>query len=405
MARILTAGPFVNSDRVSRFLTYVVNTALEGRINDLKESSIGVAVFDRDPSYDPKADPIVRVEARRLRVKLEQYYEGEGKDDPVLIAVPKGRYAPEFIIGWSAVAPAQEPEETREPVPVETPAVAGHRESRWWMWAAAGIAMVAATALIYPRVLVSSLPHQFWSTVFTDDRPTLIVPSDSALILLQNLTQHPVSLSDYASGAYRMDLKSPSGLDEKTLFDLGSRHYTLLPHLAFAMSVARRPEALRSDVRVTFSRDLKMDDLKTSNVILLGAVQGNPWVELFEKNANFAIGFDQATKLHTIRNRSPRGSELAEYRSFPGDPQHADFAVVEMTRNLSGNGSVLVVEGTTSAGNEAAGDFILDDRRFGAFLKSISPHGVPPRFEALLQTTNIGNASPQAKVIAWRRYQ
>ena len=64
-----------------RFLQLVVCEALGGRAGDLKEYPIGVAVFDRPASFDPSIDPIVRVEARRLRAKLDNYYQGEGRGD------------------------------------------------------------------------------------------------------------------------------------------------------------------------------------------------------------------------------------------------------------------------------------------------------------------------------------
>jgi len=405
VARILAAGPFVNAERVARFLSYVVDSALDGRTADLKESSIGVAVFDRAPSYDPKSDPIVRVEARRLRGKLDQYYTGEGKEDPVFITVPKGGYAPVFMdrAGDAPAVCTPNTEELAEPVTTGPK----RRWARWLLWAACVAAMISASITITVRLRTSApLTHRFWNSLFVKDRPTLIVPSDSALVILQNLTERPVPLADYASGAYRLDLKSRSGLDEKMLFDLGSRQYTLMPHLLFAVAVARRPEALASKVKVEFARSLQMDDLRNSNVILLGAVQGNPWVELFEKNLNFAIEFDAATRLHTIRNRSPRGSELAAYRNPAEDPQHRAFAVVSLVKNLSGNGNVLIVEGTTSAGNEAAGNFVLDDNRFEHFLQSVSGRaGAIPSFEALLETSNIGNAASQIRIVAYRPYR
>lgn len=81
---------------MQRFLTFVVETCLSGknRPEELKETLIGVAVFDRDAAYDPKTDPVVRVEARRLRSKLQEYYERSGKDDSILIELPKGSYVP-----------------------------------------------------------------------------------------------------------------------------------------------------------------------------------------------------------------------------------------------------------------------------------------------------------------------
>lgn len=96
LQRILGSSTFADAERGSRFLRFVVETALEGRTGEIKESVIGVEVLGRSPSFDPKTDPIVRVEAGRLRARLNSYYEGEGKGAAVLISLPKGRYVPEF---------------------------------------------------------------------------------------------------------------------------------------------------------------------------------------------------------------------------------------------------------------------------------------------------------------------
>ena len=92
--KILASSGFVNSTRMRKFLRFVVDGTLAGRRDDLKESIIGTAVFDRASGYDPSVEPVVRVEARRLREKLQEYYEGEGLHDAVVIGLPKGGYTP-----------------------------------------------------------------------------------------------------------------------------------------------------------------------------------------------------------------------------------------------------------------------------------------------------------------------
>jgi TolB-like protein/tetratricopeptide (TPR) repeat protein len=94
LAKILSSQGFVRSERMSRFLRFAVEQKLERREDVLKEQTIGVEVFDRKPAYDAGADPIVRVEARRLRSKLKDYYEREGQNDPLQIDFPKGTYVP-----------------------------------------------------------------------------------------------------------------------------------------------------------------------------------------------------------------------------------------------------------------------------------------------------------------------
>ncbi len=126
LKKILASPGFFRAARMQRFLSFVVEGRLSGKHNseDLKESVIGMAVFDRDAAYDPKSDPVVRVEARRLRSKLAEYYAGPGKEDEVRIDLPKGSYAPAWA--WQT-----------EPAEV----VAVKRPTRLIVWLAAGLAL------------------------------------------------------------------------------------------------------------------------------------------------------------------------------------------------------------------------------------------------------------------------
>jgi TolB-like protein len=92
--RLLASSGFKNAGRMSRFLRFVVERTLTGEGERLKEYVIGIEVFDRETDYDPRVDSIVRVEAARLRTKLAEYYASEGRDDAVVLSLPKGGYSP-----------------------------------------------------------------------------------------------------------------------------------------------------------------------------------------------------------------------------------------------------------------------------------------------------------------------
>jgi TolB-like protein len=96
LERILASPGFANAGRLSRFLRFVVERTLDGEGDQLKEYRLGTEVFDRSSDYDPRLDSIVRVEARRLRSKLAEYYEGPGRVDPIAIRVDKGSYSAAF---------------------------------------------------------------------------------------------------------------------------------------------------------------------------------------------------------------------------------------------------------------------------------------------------------------------
>jgi len=133
--RILATKGFSSAGRLSKLLRYVVEKTLAGETDQLKEYAVGVEVFERDGNYDPRLDSIVRVEAGRLRSRLDQYYSGEGAGSPIRINLPRGGYSAQF--------------ERPEPIP---PAPSSQVEpvgsSRGlWIPAVALIALIAALVM------------------------------------------------------------------------------------------------------------------------------------------------------------------------------------------------------------------------------------------------------------------
>src|SRR5579872_2607530 len=96
LEKILRSRAFIQSHRIRRFLQFIVEESLLGQPHRLKEYLIGLEVFDRRDAFDPRVDSIVRVEARRLRHKLEEYYRAEGREDLIRITLRKGSYVPIF---------------------------------------------------------------------------------------------------------------------------------------------------------------------------------------------------------------------------------------------------------------------------------------------------------------------
>jgi TolB-like protein/tetratricopeptide (TPR) repeat protein len=154
---ILSSEIFVNSNRLSGFLRYVVEHTLEGNTTGLKEYLIGLDVFSRTGSYDTRADPVVRVEARQLRFKLADYYAGPGRDDEIVISLPKGGYVARFErhpVGAAAVeAPA---------APVIVEAVQAQRpqgrQSPNWLLRS-GVLVAGAAAVLYVILALRPAPE------------------------------------------------------------------------------------------------------------------------------------------------------------------------------------------------------------------------------------------------------
>src|SRR5215831_11935936 len=96
LERILSSARFARSERLRKFLRYLVEVTLSGRLEMLRELPLGVDVFERGTNFDPRIDPIVRIDARRLRARLSEYYEAEGVAAPIVIEFELGSYVPRF---------------------------------------------------------------------------------------------------------------------------------------------------------------------------------------------------------------------------------------------------------------------------------------------------------------------
>src|SRR5215469_6107618 len=107
LEKILSSPQFSQAGRLSRFLRFVVEASQTGQAESVKEYSIGVEVFDRGKDFDPRIDPIVRVQAAKLRSKLLEYYSIEGAQDPIVISIPKGTYAAVFETSPGVAKPSE----------------------------------------------------------------------------------------------------------------------------------------------------------------------------------------------------------------------------------------------------------------------------------------------------------
>ncbi len=140
--RILASGVFALSNRQKSFLNYIINAQLENRADNLKEFTLAIDVFEKDETFDPSIDSIVRVEASRLRSKLREYYDGEGQVDPVRIDVPKGHYVPVFRI----IHRDREPEGKQQEQDVDRSRSVTHGSRRKLNFTAMGLMVTALLA-------------------------------------------------------------------------------------------------------------------------------------------------------------------------------------------------------------------------------------------------------------------
>lgn len=151
LEKVLASDAFARSERARELLRYIVEQDLEGNAERLKGFSIAIDVFGKNDSFDPATDTVVRVQAGRLRDLLSQYYNSEGKDDPLRIVVPRGSYVPGYEPGAGpseATAPSDDEAAAPEPVLAPTPASApAPVRSNWKRIAVAGAMLAAAVAV------------------------------------------------------------------------------------------------------------------------------------------------------------------------------------------------------------------------------------------------------------------
>jgi YVTN family beta-propeller protein len=152
LSKILSFERFLKSERLKDFLTFVVKEHLDGNAEQLKETTIALAVFGKKPDFDPKKYAIVRTTANRLRAELENYYNTVGKEDSLLIELPKGRYIPQFTVRPKTNG-ISSPEPFAEPTPLQ-PALPARRSVQIKIW------FVAALALVLGAGFWSLRPHQ-----------------------------------------------------------------------------------------------------------------------------------------------------------------------------------------------------------------------------------------------------
>jgi hypothetical protein len=423
VSRIVVSPTFARSERLSALLTYVCDMTFKGRESEINEQKIGHAVFGRSRDYDSAIDGIVRTQASRLRQRLDRYFQQEGCNEPVRIVIPRGGYVPIFEPQPKAAVVSNH----EEPPPVISIAVnpvekqeaasasEGYSLWRWLPWALCSmLAIVVVILAVRDRHSLQALnvgispTHPLWSRIFVIDHTTLAVPADSGLVLFHNMTGKAIGLDDYLQGGYRVQptgspVPVPEAPAKAWLANLASRRYTSIVDLNAILSLAQRAHALQSDLQVRYARDTRPNDLKTGNVILLGASEANPWVGLFERNMNFVFHNNYQTNVFSVLNRSPQNGEPKQWDSAWNDPQRRVYGLVAYLPNLAGDGNALIIEGTSMSGTEGAWDFVADDSQLLPFLKRIQrPDGTLPHFELLLGTQNMNASAVQSTLLAWR---
>lgn len=424
--RVVASQAFVRSRFLSRFLLYVVAETLVGRTREISEHQIGVQVFDRPADYRSTEDNIVRTYARQLRRRLADYFAGEGKTESLCIDIPLGGYVPVFVtaLGGEPEGP-QAIDGPQSAIPLPAPnadhpiaSTVPQRMRRRWRsslliiaaLAAYSMALVRLSTLVEDRLRVKQVAAALnestaplWTALFGGPANCYVVPADAGFNLIEDLSHRPLSLAAYVNGSY---LNAPlAQIDEHSAKDLQGQHFTSFVDLQTVTALAMLPEFNAQRVILRFPRDLELDDLKSSNAIILGSMSSNPWAEIAESNANFRIVNGATMQDATIVNLKPQPGEAPSYVSQWNQPAHETYAVIAFLPNLSGNGHLLLIQGLDVAGTQAAAEMLLHSSAMSDVLhRATRSDGSLRSFEVLLRSSSIASRSTNSQIIGIRIY-
>lgn len=419
--RVAASKGFAKSKFLMSFILYICEKHLLDQTDEITEQLIGEHVFRRPPGYNPGEDNIVRNYARLLRQRLEEYFNGEGVEERIRIAVPRGGYVPIFLeedkaveerrsqpeqsglIGVVGGGSSRQPQELVDQV-LNDPVVAGRQI---WGLRASCVGLFVALLFAVARDIHIKSPQQtvsdrFWSVFFSSTRDTLLVPADSGLVIYQDLTNRRIPLAEYAAGEYQKHTSAASGIDSAMVNELGGRRYTSVVDLHLVSSISQLPAVVKNRFKVRYAREVTLDDLKQSNVILLGSFDSNPWVDLFQKDLNFQFEPQPKVDDVVIHNLHPMAGEIEYYKTNQSDSARTTFGLIAVTPNLDGTGHVLLIEGINMAGTEAAADYLFSDASAPLLSKVFDSKGTILPFEVLLETSNIGANAPRPRIISQR---
>jgi len=417
LRRLLQSKHFAKTKRVSRFLEFVCEQAFAGNSEKLNEYLIGVEIYERGSEFDPQQDAIVRVQAHEIRRRLKEYYQEEGKEDPLRIDFPPGHYVPAF--SRSDLQPA-----ISEP-PISGSAAAEsvvQREHlvryRWIVLALALASTLLAALLVREKYFVQHIATQtrvplpesmtwFWDPFLPPAEPPLIVIPNHPMLRLRHEGDSPSTLAqstpipkeklpEFRDTIHFRELKEFHFVSSLTDFTAVGEALGLLNFYELFSRVGLK-------VRVKESRLVDYEMVKRGNTILLGGNQA--WsgrIFLYPEGFWFHAG--------VIHNKNPRSGELPVYKP-EFDPVtnslRKDYALVLMLANEKTSQRILLIYGIYTQGSQAAIEYVTSEERLGELrrvLTSLSPDmkTVPGYFQVLLQTTVENYVPGKASVVSAR---
>jgi hypothetical protein len=417
--QITESVAFKGSRRSQQFLLFVVDHALAGHFDELKERTLGNKLFGREPSYNTADDAIVRVTACDVRKRLTHYYAELGTHAEFRIELPLGSYIPEFQMLSPALS-------ERHPLPAptllagEAPTSQLPEEAKTNRVPLRTIAYGVAAVIVCGALWIgvrntlsqeSKSPERQlpWSAVIPQNRHTHFIFCDPELVSIQKLSSHTISLSDYANQHYwpATELMTP---EQNWLANSGTFRGVSVSSVDTAILLEIAGLGFRHplhDVDTHTARGVRLADFKTEDsFVLLGSPRSNPWVQLFQNQLDLTFEFDEARKAEYIRNKRPASGESPTYiPTAAGWDTGQAYGIIALVGNPNQSGQVLILAGSNAEATEAAGKMATNVKLLSQTLKNhgIDPGGPARHFEILLQVSTMAGSSNTFDVIAFHQ--
>jgi len=395
LALLMSHTSLRSSKRLIGFLRYVVDQTLIGSADKLKERTIGIEVFQRDPDYDTSSDHIVRTAASELRKRLAVYYGDDEHRTELRIDIPQGSYVPRFTLPQAASAPEKL---TLEIGSCHSPEAqisfdnepARRRHKRTWFVTLAVLGTIAVVLVFISLRRIETPRSRFWNPV--------IRHSDSVLLVVGNVS------SSASQATYEGNAVTPSpprnadfGFPSVAVGDA-----IAMSQIANVFATERKGIVIRQESEVSF------DDLRTKPSVLIGLFN-NAWSLRFAHPLRFSLALDANRQLLYIRDRtnptSRAWSVAATDRISSADARASgkaipDYALITRIVNSETGKPMVIAGGLYMYGTEAAGEFLSDQHLDG--LAATMPLGHDQQILQIVLETSVTEGVPgPPKVLAY----
>jgi hypothetical protein len=384
LERLLQNPHFHKSKRFPVFLKFVVTEALAGRADNLKERTLGIEVFGKDPGYDTTDDPIVRVTAGEIRKRIAQYYQEPGHEHEIRVLLPPGSYVPQFCFPEEAKAAATPPgsvlpAEAALPAPMVS--ADPMRALSWGTLIGALVLLLLVIGVGFAwQALHPTAMEQFWAPFVKSPDPVLFCIADQSQYSTINLR----------------DAANP--LRQTTLND--HMITVIIDDVSPLVNIAGLLQTYGRTYRVQGETATTLTDLRRSPSVFIGAYD-NSWTLRLTAPLRFHFANNPEMTRFWIedRNNLSRQDWLLE-RSRQDTGTYKDYAIVARFLDPNTDRFVVVAAGVARGGTVAAGEFLVDAHRLDELARQAPKDWSHKNIEVVLETQVIDGRSGPPRIDA-----